>query len=187
MGGDGVPVVALWPGDLEPFRGGDVRAARRSDGWRIESRWELIGGRPEAVELKVASPPGTPVSTDIVRRLPLGTVLAQSRTELTKLARLANEIAQKVRPPSDCEADVRLRQAWSAETALATVGPRRGRRLGEAELTEVARVYRQAWSSGDTPVNEAVRNAFHLSKDGAAKRIMAARKAGLLDGVGPKR
>jgi hypothetical protein len=77
---------------------------------------------------------------------------------------------------------------------LLRVGPRRGRRLGDEQLRRVAEVYRQAWSGGVeidgelvVSVNEALRKAFKLSTGGAAKRIMGARRAGLLDGIGPKR
>jgi hypothetical protein len=62
-------------------------------------------------------------------------------------------------------------------------GPHKGRRLEADELQQVADVYRAAHAEA-RPVNEAIRDAFDLTKDGAAKRIMAARRAGLLDGIG---
>jgi hypothetical protein len=47
----------------------------------------------------------------------------------------------------------------------------------------VANVYREAWDLRE-PVTEAVAVAFGISKSTAGKRIMAARAAGLLEGVG---
>ena len=62
----------------------------------------------------------------------------------------------------------------------------RGKRLSTDDRAAVAEVYEAAWNDGN-PVNRAIRDAFNLSEDGAAKRIMKARKAGHLDGIGPKR
>ncbi len=77
-------------------------------------------------------------------------------------------------------------EVGSLSESLVTRKPQRGQLLTGDVLAEVARVYREAWKD-DKPTNEAVRKAFHLSKDGAAKRIGKARRAGLLDGIGPKR
>jgi hypothetical protein len=50
---------------------------------------------------------------------------------------------------------------------------------------QVAAIYRSAWGDG-RPVTKAVADHFKVSTSTAAKRIMAARRAGLLEGVGPK-
>ena len=64
---------------------------------------------------------------------------------------------------------------------VARIGP-----LDPAAVAAVAEVYTAAWMK-DEPVNEAVRRAFYLTRDGAAKRISKARAAGLLEGIGPNR
>ena len=48
------------------------------------------------------------------------------------------------------------------------------------ELGEIARLYRESYVWG-RPVTEAVAGAFHVSRSTASKRILAARRAGLLD------
>jgi hypothetical protein len=60
---------------------------------------------------------------------------------------------------------------------------RKGRTLTTGDLEVVADVYRAAWRQGANP-RHAVAEQFHLSDSGAAKRIRAARGAGLL---GPAR
>ena len=152
------------------FSIGRVNALRRRDGWSVDTEWVSLRGRAEPCKLTVTAPPDTAVTTDVVRRLPLGAVLAGSRVELHAVASMAN----------------RTETTAVDEAFTKASGSHRGRSLDDDELRAVAGVYRRAWGLG-APVNEAVRAAFVLSRDGAAKRIMAARRAGMLDGVGPKR
>ena len=78
--------------------------------------------------------------------------------------------------------------ATATETLLeaAAQGPQRGRTRTLADHEGVATVYRSAYERGD-PVTEAVARAFHVSRSTAGKRIMAARRAGLLEGIGRTR
>jgi hypothetical protein len=149
---------------------GEVSAVHLPSSWTVISTWGVVGSRAEPTSLRLVPPTGKTVSTDEVRRLPLGRILAGSRHALTDMARLMSSAPQ----------------LGGIVEEFTEVGPQRGRRLGQEALEEVARVYRDAWRNG-RPVNEAVREAFTLSKDGAAKRIVAARRAGLLADVGPKR
>jgi hypothetical protein len=150
----------------------EVQAWHRS-GYFVKTIWSEIGGRYEPVDIQFVPPKGRAVTTGDLQRLPIGAMLSEARERLASSARLVQQIS-----------------TWIGERpvhpALLRSGPHRGRRLGPSELESVAAVYRQAWGAG-LPVNEAVRDAFTLSKDGAAKRILAARQAGLLDGIGPKR
>lgn len=57
-----------------------------------------------------------------------------------------------------------------------------GRRLSPDLLAEVARLYRQAYAAR-RPVTEAVAEGTNCKPSTASKRIMAARKAGLLDDI----
>jgi hypothetical protein len=144
--------------------------------WVIQTNWMIMFGRPEPISLHVSAT-GPYLTADGVRRIPLGDLLSEAREELRQLAATASEsLPEGKQSPFTQEIEI-----YAAKGS-----PQRGRQLGQDDLEEVARVYRHAWMIG-VPVNEAVREAFTLSKDGAAKRIMAARKAGLLDGVGPKR
>jgi len=61
--------------------------------------------------------------------------------------------------------------------------PQKGVAVTPDALDEVAAVYREAWKRG-APVTDAVAQRFHISRSTAGKRIMMARKAGLLDGIG---
>ncbi len=55
--------------------------------------------------------------------------------------------------------------------------------MSDQELEQVAAVYRNAWIEGQ-PVTKAVAQAFRISRSTASKRIMKARRMGLLEGVG---
>jgi hypothetical protein len=165
-----LPVLGRALGEpLGAWTTGEVIANHLS-GWQVITKWDVVGSRAEPTELRLLPPRGKSVSTDQVRRLPLGRILAGSRQALTNSARMVGQ----------------LPQLGGVAPEFTAARPQRGRRLGRDALEEVARVYREAWLLG-RPVNEAVREAFTLSRDGAAKRIVAARRAGLLDDVGPKR
>jgi transposase len=58
----------------------------------------------------------------------------------------------------------------------------RGRPASDDELRTVAAIYVEA-KADRAPVQAAVAEAFGISPSTAAKRIMAARRAGLLDAV----
>jgi hypothetical protein len=148
----------------------------RHDGWMVSVAWAPIAGRIEPTDVCVVSEVERPTTADAIRRLPLGEMLAEGRAAIGKMQDLPVEGST-------------LADAWP--TALGGPGvevgkPQRGQRLTGDDLEQVAEVYLAARRNGE-PVNEAVRNAFYLSRDGAAKRIMRARAAGLLDGKGPKR
>lgn len=178
------------------------RAATESHcyGWVITAGWDLVASRIEPVLVTIESrtswlsrpshwlTPADPlagksavqptaVNADAVRRLPLGAILAEGRRGLRE--RAAREQSRF--------GELAKRLGFQLEPLVnAQRGAQRGRRLTDDDLREVAAAYREAWSQGE-PVNDAVRERCKLSRDGAAKRIMAARAAGLLDGVGPRR
>ena len=62
-------------------------------------------------------------------------------------------------------------------------GAHRGVALTPEDLQGIVAVYRSAWVER-RPVTEAVAEAAGVSKSTAGKRIMAARRAGYLEGVG---
>jgi hypothetical protein len=171
------------------------------DGWLIRAEWLKIDGRLEPVAVRIsATEKDTAAATfpnrsqsgytklrgeeqralnaDVIRRLPIGEMLAEGRVALTNM-----------REDRQLIAGSKIDQLWPDDLLGGDVEigkPQRGRSLSADDLDQVAMVYRRAWAEG-RPVNEAVREAFYLSKDGAAKRIGKARAAGLLEGIGPKR
>ena len=160
--------------------------------WAVETDWLPIDGRLEPVEVRVRShdpalegrefsSPETPgsVTADAIRKLPIGQMLAEGRQALRHL--------REVWAKQEDELGIALPWPDDLLGPAVNVGkPKRGQQLTHVDLEKVAEVYTAAWAAG-MPVNEAVRSAFHLSKDGAAKRIAKARSAGLLDGIGPRR
>lgn len=174
-----------WPAEEFQLRTGVEHA-----GCKVEAWWRIINGRPEPVEVRIrredgrsdSDPLSLPVLAETIRQLPLGEMLAESR-------KLLNHQGEQMIEDPGWNGALRkefLSQAESLAAPLAASAPQRGRALTMDDLNQVAEVYREAWRRGN-PVNEAVQNAFYLSKDGAAKRIAKARRAGLLDEVGPKR
>lgn len=147
-------------------------------GWRLGSSWELVGGRLEPVEVTVsAAERSKRITAEVLRkRLPIAEMLTATRQSIEQTAAAAGQYAALT-------GDAVLIDEFDQ---LQSQGPQRGQALTPDELGEVAAVYRRAWLGGE-PVTEAVQKAFHLSRSGAAKRIMRARAAGLLDDVGPGR
>ena len=137
------------------------------EGLKVGAEWALVDGRAEPVRVVVYTDPPRAITAEAVRRLPLGTVLGAMRRDLAWEA-----------PGIEGEHG-RVREA-------AGTGPRRGRALLADDLREVADVYRHAWFEG-RHVTQAVADHFRIAPSTAAKRIGAARNAGLLKGVGVKR
>ena len=139
------------------------------DQFEIVIEWEPRPGRPEPVSVKVTAADRRPLSAGAIRRLPLGEAIAEGRGQLDELA------------------DWMLERDDAREHAAGYVslGAQRGQALTADDLEAVAAAYRAAWIEG-RPVTEAVIDACGggLSRSGAAKRIMKARAAGLLDGIG---
>jgi hypothetical protein len=139
--------------------------------WQVLTTWTYMEGRYEPVEVTVRafSPgrstmfsPSRPVVGNSIRRLPLG------------------RLQQEARKAAATEA-----AAWGAGSreALALTGiagPHRGVAASVDDLKEVAAVYLAAYWDG-LSVTEAVADRFTIAKSTAAKRIMAAKKAGLLN------
>ena len=122
--------------------------------WVLRSVWRERNGRLEPIHLELSHPR---MNGAAIRSLPLGTLLAQMRQQI---------VADDIDP-----------------VAKTLGGQRRGKPLTQQVLGEVAQVYKKAYSQGE-PVQQAVAEAFDVAPSTATKRIMAARKAGLLEGVG---
>lgn len=146
--------------------------------WTVTAEWTNVHGRLDPTSVTFAARSDEFVVTaDAIRKIPIGQILDELRRGVVsfKSARVS---------PSTRGSD-----QWPHQLMRPGVGvghSKRGQALTDDDLAEVADVYTKAWQRNE-PVNEAVRAAFTLSKDGAAKRIGKARAAGLLDGIGQKR
>lgn len=105
-----------------------------------------------------------------LRRLPGGEIIANARRELRELAE-----DQPGYPGSD---EFKRKRTDPA----AEFGPHRGAPVSHDELVNAAEAFREAYPDGG--VTAAVAKACKVSASTAGKRIMAARKAGLLKGIG---
>jgi hypothetical protein len=165
-----------------------VTEAITDDGWVLMAEWQLRGGRLEPVSVRIASDPDgdvRPVTATAIREMPLGEMLAASRQRIDWAARSTSDQHQS--PGYSFTLDPATDELVAQQLKTMTIdGPHRGQALSPDDLAAVAAVYRRAWANGET-VTRAVQDAFHLSRGGAAKRIMRAREAGLLVDVGPKR
>lgn len=158
---------------VEP--GEEWRAQVRHEKYVVASTWRIVRGRPEPVEIAMSHVDGVAVAANRVRQLPIGELMDRCRAAVTRNAEVyAAAVGQIEGRPAKAR---RVREHW------VEYGPQRGKQTPAEELQEVAAVYRQAWEAGK-PVTQAVRDRFKLSTSGAGKRIMAARKAGLLEGIG---
>ena len=157
--------------------------------WRIEVKWstEPMRGRYEPASVAI-SRDGAAITAEGVRQLPLGTLIVDMRGEIAdKIRRVATgpwiegQAVWEGQMPDDHPEE---RRALLEEAAV--FGVQRGRRLSGDLLEIVAATYREAYRTGQ-PVTQAVADRTGCSNSTAAKRIMAARKAGLLEGVEVKR
>ena len=179
----------------------EVLVAVEYGDWRLDSRWWLVGGRPETMTVTFTRF-GSPVTGAGIRGLPLGEMLAESRrivaddaSNLLNGETAAIELLAKFRSGEDVPIGAyrgavrtlqRLEDLGESEVLLEpflVTGPRRGKTLSADDHRQVAEIYRAAYGRGDS-VLQAVADALYISKSTASKRIDKARKAGLLDGVG---
>lgn len=139
-------------------------------GWVVTSRWRRRSGRlvPVGVEITTVNDERI-VTAEAVRRLPIGEMLAETRAAINHTAAMASNMPD----------------VGDVVDSYRAQGPKRGQALTTEDLEVVAAAYREAWADGRS-VNRAVQKACDLTESGAAKRIMRAREAGLLDDVGPQ-
>ncbi|MGD9701572.1 MAG: hypothetical protein AB7Q42_06035 [Acidimicrobiia bacterium] len=149
--------------------------------WVTECEWAEVNGRMEPVRLVLT--PGAadavtdsidpnsyrPISAALIREMPIGKILADVRQ------RSANWFAWAKREGHE-----------DAAARLDTYNRPRTKPLDQAELEQVADIYRAAWYQGAPPV-VAVADALNLPHSTAAKRVMKARKAGLLPATTERR
>jgi hypothetical protein len=144
--------------------------------WRADIEWGTIGGRAEPTSVTIRSAGDThPVTAAAVRAFPLAKMIRFGRRSTSALLHAqANDTSLT---PAERKKVKRRAEQFTA---------RRGVAVTPDALGVVADVYKAAYSNGDG-VTRAVADAFGIATSTAGKRIMMARRAGLLDGIGDVR
>jgi len=127
--------------------------------WVLTCTWDR--DRTRTLSVQVLGAGGEPVTASILKAVPLRRLQTEALADFEGFYADVARIARG-----------------------STAAPHRGTRTSDAELAATAEVYRRAWLERRS-VTEAVMAAFGLSSSMALKRVMKARAAGLLDGVGP--
>jgi hypothetical protein len=144
--------------------------------WQADVEWGTIGGRAEPISVTIRSAGNThPVTAAAVRAFPLAEMIRFARRASSEL-NAAVALDPAVSPEGRREAKRRADQ-YSAQRGIA---------LSPEGLQAVADVYKAAYVEGDG-VTRAVADAFGIAPSTAGKRIMMARRAGLLKGIGEVR
>jgi hypothetical protein len=146
--------------------------------WLVTTEWDLHRGRLEPVNVAVrGNGHAGAVTGEVLRAIPLGSLHQEARA-------MAAGAVKAIRSKSPEIADQLMSIVPRGIFDLAE-GPRRGIAMTDEDLEQIAVVYRNAWAAG-RPTLQAVADAFHIATSTANKRIIKARKQGLLDGVGRK-
>lgn len=132
-------------------------------GFWITLRWDIVNGRVDPVEVTITAPKGRIVTREVLREIPLGKIVDESRVEQIALAERAAKAAKTKQGKRDGH-------AYAAK-------------LGGG-LEVVAATYREAFAAGRSPI-EAVAKELGIAESTAAKRVMAARRAGFLGQARP--
>jgi hypothetical protein len=176
------------------LRTGHAFTDRQGHQWSIDVLWTYVGARlePAGVYVVSADDPPVPLTAETLRRIPFGTLVDNYRRQEVKSSEELLANWAKAREPGFAgHAEMEGwyvpftdEQAASVREMVEASRPKKGRTLTNDDLQVVADVYRTAWRQGADP-RRAVAEQFHLSDSGAAKRIRAARDAGLLGQARP--
>jgi hypothetical protein len=150
------------------YRDGDGRP------WLIALEWEKVDELVEVIGCRIRALPDDRGRTerlgaDDVRRMPLGRIFTAAKRVHAEFLRSWITVDGEAHDELVAE----LVEPWTG------AGPQRGRRLSLDELRLVADTYQRARETY-MPVTEAVAAACNVSRSTAGKRIMAARRAGLI-------
>lgn len=199
--------VMRWP---DPDRWDSPFEITLHFGW-VEGRMECVGldvrsfqmlpGAGIAdMEALVGSTSPEPVTSSVLRSIPLGHLIDEARTEVLRQAEQRREALRKRGPMTlrRIKAEIKRRgyfvypiertemRQWVSEDVrrdeqIWAKEPRRGRppTYGLQHFEQVARIYREAYAAGRTPTRAVARH-FKVSHTAAAKWVGRSRALGLL-------
>lgn len=170
--------------------------------WHATLQWSVVDDThfPSAITFAIPDRTALPdasgaITPTNIRRLNLGAVLAAGRTPdairqaaqrehddvITEFDAIGSMLEAGDGTHSASETFSRLSDIIEASDRVVTtpVGPQQGTRITQEQLDLTARIYKQAAAVGQ-PVTQAVADALHVSTSTAGKRIMKARRAGLI-------
>ena len=139
-------------------------------------------GHPYCRGLAVVPAPGEVVSGDVLRRLPVGRLLAEAVAAAAFSVEdrgwtIEREGAERVGQAIDLAPTERA--ALYERYVRGARRPRRGSPLTDSNLRQVADLYRAALDRGDPPT-QTVADAMHVARSTAARWVAAARERELL-------
>ena len=184
---------------------GDVTATMNGASWVIHVDWIVHDEthQPCAVTITMKDrdnrSPEAQLTASVIRKLAIGDAMQMARHGHAIQTRTEQQYWELVDLRDRLEATFATgdgNRAMAAEldhvtaelerldTVRATpVGPRRGSKIADDTLQEIADVYQQAQRRG-SPVTRAVATHFHVSESTAGKRIMKTRERGFLPPAG---
>ena len=137
--------------------------------WTATFTWAEMAGRLEAVKITVVpNTAGSGIVPSDLRAASFANLLKAQRALIQQVFTMS---AQAL--PDDPR-----RSEWARVGELAGKA-KKGRPVSDDELEQVADVYREAYRMGANPV-VAVADALKIARSTAAKRVIAARRAGFL-------
>lgn len=148
-------------------------ADRDGSSWRVSVRWSTIAGRMEPVAVYIEAPPGRSLTGEVVRRVPVGTIVAEARR---RNAQSQRAVVQALGRPENAGHGV---DADNVRAVAELFDARARRTWDDSHLRAVAEVYREAWIEGGHPTL-AVAEHFNVARSTAAKLVRAARDRQLL-------
>ena len=184
---------------------GDVTATMNGASWIIHVDWIVRDGTHEPCAITITMKdrdnrsPEAQLTASVIRKLAIGDAMQMARhghaiqtstqQQYWELLDLLDRIeatfeaghggremaAERSRVTTELERLDTVRETL--------VGPKRGSKITNDTLQEIADVYQQAQRRG-SPVTRAVATHFHVSESTAGKRIMKARERGFLPPAG---
>jgi DNA invertase Pin-like site-specific DNA recombinase len=147
---------------------------RRGRVWTISIDWSDTTPQAEPSRLTVVAPDGNGVTGDAIRKMPLGSIIAEARAGFESFLR--HDAQSKALTPA---------QRRHAAAQAKRFSSHRGVARTDDELAIVADVYREGSKATDEQPfpkpAQAVAKHFDISVSTANKRIAAARERGLLE------
>lgn len=147
-------------------------------GWNAVLTLASRDGRPMVFNLDLTAFGGAEITSASLRQLPMKRIVVHALETLSSSERLARPERGVLNISIRLDSEGRVH--WTVPAAHDAMAPRRGRRVRDEDIREVARVYREAMELRIAPI-EHVYGTLHLgSKRTAARYVERARDMGYL-------